>query len=115
MLKTQLGFDGLIVSDWAAIEQLKAQGAARDLKRAGEMAANAGLDIDMMSHAYDKYLEQLVADGRVDTAVIDDAVRRILKVKFDLGLFEHPYTPEVKDDSRFLRKESVRLAEELAE
>ena len=115
VLKKQLGFDGLIVSDWAAIEQLKAQGAARDLKRAGELAANAGLDIDMMSHSYDKYLEQLVAEGRVDTAVIDDAVRRILKVKFDLGLFENPYTPEVKDDSRFLRKESVRLAEELAE
>lgn len=115
VLKKQLGFDGLIVSDWAAIEQLKAQGAARDLERAGELAANAGLDIDMMSHAYDKHLEQLVAEGRVDTAVIDDAVRRILKVKFDLGLFENPYTPEVKDDSRFLRKESVRLAEELAE
>ena len=115
VLKKQLGFDGLIVSDWAAIEQLKAQGAARDLERAAELAANAGLDIDMMSHAYDKYLEQLVAEGRVDTAVIDDAVRRILKVKFDLGLFENPYTPEVKDDSRFLRKESVRLAEELAE
>lgn len=115
VLKRQLGFDGLIVSDWAAIEQLKAQGAARDLKRAGELAANAGLDIDMMSHSYDKYLEQLVAEGRVDTAVIDDAVRRILKVKFDLGLFENPYTPEVKDDSRFLRKESVRLAEKLAE
>lgn len=115
VLKKQLGFGGFIVSDWAAIEQLKAQGAARDLKRAGELAANAGLDMDMMSHSYDKHLEQLVAEGRVDTAVIDDAVRRILKVKFDLGLFENPYTPAVKDDSRFLRKESVKLAEELAE
>lgn len=114
VLKKQLGFGGLIVSDWAAIEQLKAQGAARDLECAAELAANAGLDIDMMSHAYDKHLERLVADGRVDTAVIDDAVRRILKVKFDLGLFENPYTPAVNDDSRFLRKESLKLAEELA-
>lgn len=114
-LKRKLGFDGFIVSDWAAVEQLKAQGAARDLKRAGEMAVNAGLDMDMMSHAYDKYLEQSVAEGRVDTATVDAAVRRILKVKFDLGLFDNPYTPDVNDDSRFLRPESRLLAEQLAE
>lgn len=115
ILKRQLGFSGFIVSDWAAVEQLMAQGAARDLKRAGELAVNAGLDMDMMSHSYDKYLEQSVAEGKVDTAAVDDAVRRILKVKFDLGLFENPYTPDVKDASRFLRPESRRIAEQLSE
>lgn len=115
VLRGKLGFKGFVVSDWAAIMQLQNQGAAKDLKTAGQLAMNAGLDMDMMSHAYDAYLEQLLHEGAIDSATIDRAVRRVLKVKFELGLFEHPYTPDAKDDSRFLRPESRQIEEELAE
>lgn len=114
VLRDKLGFGGIVVSDWAAIAQLKSQGAAASLGSAGEMAIKAGVDIDMMSHAYDEHLRQLVEKETVDLSLIDDAVRRILTLKFELGLFEHPYTPEPVDDSRFLRGDSRQTAEQLA-
>lgn len=115
VLKDKLGFDGFIVSDWAAVKQLKAQGMVKDYKTATELSFNAGLDMDMMSNAYDKYLEKLVAEGKVDAKAIDDAVARVLRVKFELGLFDHPYTEKVADAKRFLLKESLNLAEQAAE
>ena len=115
VLRGKLGFKGFVVSDWGAIMQLQNQGAAKDLKTAGQLAMNAGLDMDMMSHSYDAYLEQSLHEGAIDSATIDRAVKRVLKVKFELGLFEHPYTPDVKDDSRFLRQESRQIEENLAE
>ena len=75
-------------------------------------AINAGLDMDMMNHAYNRNLESLVEEGLVKEEVIDDAVRRILRVKFRLGLFENPYTPEIKD--RFLKNSSLETAGRLA-
>lgn len=114
VLRGKLGFKGFVVSDWASIEQLKNQGAAANLKTAGEMSINAGLDMDMMSHAFDEHLAQSVKEGKVSTSTIDTAVRRVLKLKFELGLFENPYTVEPKDESRFLRRESREVAEQLA-
>lgn len=115
VLRRKLGFQGPVVSDWGAIMQLQAQGSAKDLSTAGEQAMKGGVDIDMMSHSYDKYLAQLVKDGKVDSTLVDDAVARLLKLKFDLGLFEHPYTTETPDSQRFLRPESRAAAEQLAE
>lgn len=114
VLRGKLGFQGFVVSDWAAIQQLKNQGAAGDLKTAGEMALKAGVDMDMMSHAYDEHLKQSLQEGRIDMSVIDTSVRRILTLKFELGLFEKPYTPEPADESRFLRSNSRETAEQLA-
>ena len=75
-------------------------------------ALNAGLEMDMMSHAYDRHLAELVAEGKVSEATIDDAVRRVLRVKMRLGLFDNPYTPDVPD--RFLRPADLKIASELA-
>lgn len=91
ILKGKWGFDGLMVSDWGSIGEMQAHGHARDLAHAGELAANAGSDIDMESTAYVTHLAKSVRDGKVDEKHIDDAVRRILRVKFELGLFEDPY------------------------
>lgn len=113
ILRDKWKFSGLVVSDWAAVMQLQSQGMAKDLKTAGELALNAGLDMDMMSHSYDAYLEELVNEGRVDMATVDEAVRRVLRVKFQLGLFEHPYTPSSKPSSRFLLPQSMQVASEL--
>ncbi len=112
ILKQRWGFDGFVVSDWGAINQLKEQGYTPDNKEGAMRAINAGLDMDMMNHAYNRHLESLVEEGLVKEEVIDDAVRRILRVKFRLGLFENPYTPEIKD--RFLKNSSLETAGRLA-
>lgn len=115
VLKQQLGFEGFVVSDWGAIMQLKDQSAAADLKQAAQKSFSAGVDMDMMSHAYDSYLAELVKEGKVSEDLLDEAVCRVLKLKFELGLFENPYTPQPSDDSRFLRESSLMTAEQLAE
>lgn len=91
VVKDGWGFDGFIVSDWASALQMQQHGFAKDLKHAAELAANAGSDMDMQSFAYPRYLKDLVEEGKVSMEVIDDAVRRILRVKFELGLFDDPY------------------------
>lgn len=112
VLKNRWKHDGFIVSDWGAIEQLINQGYAADKKEAGMRAFNAGLEMDMMSHAYDRHLADLVAEGKVSQEQLDESVRRVLRVKFRLGLFENPYTPDVPD--RFLRPSSLETAGQLA-
>ena len=112
ILKEKWNFDGFVVSDWGAINQLKEQGYTADNKEGAMRSINSGLDMDMMNHAYDRNLQALVEEGLVAPEVIDEAVRRILRLKFRLGLFEDPYTTEVKD--RFLRKPSLETASNLA-
>ena len=90
VLRYKLGFKGPIISDWGAITQLRDQRAANDLTTASMQAINAGVDIDMMSHAYDTRLKELVENGKVTPATINDATSRVLKMKFRLGLFKHP-------------------------
>ena len=91
ILKDQWGFDGFIISDWGSGLEMIEHGYAEDLAHVAELAANAGSDMDMESHAYVAHLEKAVEDGKVKMDVIDDAVRRILRVKFELGLFDDPY------------------------
>jgi len=91
ILKGSWNFDGFVVSDWASIRELMVWGYARDRKHAAALAVNAGSDMDMEGHVYVNELEAIVKAGKVDEALIDDAVRRILKVKFELGLFDDPY------------------------
>lgn len=114
VLRNKWSFKGMVVSDWGAIMQLQSQGLAKDLKDAGMYAMNAGLDMDMMSHSYDTYLEVLVNEGKVSFASVDEAVRRVLRVKFQLGLFENPYTPTSKPSERFLKSESRQVASQMA-
>ncbi|MEE1899226.1 beta-glucosidase BglX [Flavobacterium rakeshii] len=91
ILKGKWGFDGFVITDWASIREMIAHGFAQDGAEASEKAVKAGADMDMESHLYVYELVKLVEEGKVDEALIDDAVRRILRVKFELGLFDDPY------------------------
>lgn len=91
ILKGAWKFDGFVVSDWASISEMITHGYATNASEAAKKAAIAGSDMDMESHIYVKELVALVKNGTVKEAVIDDAVRRILRVKFELGLFDDPY------------------------
>lgn len=91
VLKRDWNFDGFVVSDWGSINEMISHGYAKDSKHAAEIAINAGSDMDMESSAYVEHLVALVKEGKVKESIIDDATRRILKVKFELGLFDDPY------------------------
>ena len=91
ILKGQWGFKGFVVSDWNSIGELIPHGVAANPAEAAELAIKAGSDMDMEGHCYITSLKKLVEEGKVDESLIDDAVRRILRVKFELGLFDDPY------------------------
>ena len=91
ILKGDWSFDGFVVSDWGSIEEMVEHGYAEDTKSAAQFAVEAGSDMDMQSLAYVEHLADLVKSGIVDEKLIDDAARRILRVKFELGLFDDPY------------------------
>lgn len=115
LLKKRWGHDGFVVSDWGAIQQLRAQGVAKDKKEATLKAFTAGVEMDMMNRCYDNHLAELVREGKVPEEQLDEAVKRVLRVKFRLGLFERPYTPRSTEQERFLLPKSLEIAERLAE
>lgn len=114
VLKNRWKHDGFVVSDWSSVEQLQNQGLSSSKKEAAMHAFNAGVEMDMMSHAYDQYLKELIDEGRVSMSLVDESVRRILRLKFRLGLFERPYTPVMKDEERLYRPQSLETAAQLA-
>ena len=91
LLKGKWHWDGFVVSDWGSITELIPHGVAKDKKAAAELAVKAGSDMDMEGGAYESSLKELVEEGKVAEKLIDDAVKRILRVKFRLGLFDDPY------------------------
>jgi len=91
ILKSKWNFKGFVVSDWGSGYEMIDHGFAENLEQVAEQSANAGSDMDMESYAYITHLKSLVEAGKVSMAVIDDAVKRILKVKYELGLFDDPY------------------------
>lgn len=91
VLRDEWGFDGLVVTDWNSMGEMIAHGFGIDRKDVACKAVNAGVDMDMMTFGFISHLEELVASGCVKESAIDEAVRRILRVKLLLGLFEHPY------------------------
>lgn len=91
ILKGEWDFDGFMVTDWGSINEMIAHRYAENRRQAAEFAINAGADMDMESYAYVNELASLVNEGRVDVSLIDDAVKRILRVKYELGLFDDPY------------------------
>lgn len=92
VLRTKLRFDGFVVSDWAAIERLNCQGVSDNDLLSTTLAINAGVDMDMVDKLYRKNLEEAISTGAVSMDTLDEAVRRVLRIKFRMGLFEHPYT-----------------------
>jgi beta-glucosidase len=96
ILRGEWGFNGFVVSDYTAVMELMNHGIALDPATATRKAITAGVDIDMMSHFYDTQLPGLIRSGQLPMAVVDEAVRRVLRVKFATGLFEHPYAQGVE-------------------
>lgn len=119
VLKGRLGFDGLVMSDFVAIPELLNHGVAADLAQASRKALHAGIDLDMAGRAYDRHLEALVKGGAVPMAEIDAAVRRVLSVKYRMGLFADspqprnvpplPSDARVRDAARAVARESFVL------
>jgi len=91
ILRNQLGFKGFVVSDYTSVNEMVHHGIVANEEEAALLAIKAGLDMDMQGEVYAKYLKGLIEKGLVDEKTIDQSVRRILKVKFKLGLFEDPY------------------------
>ena len=117
LLKEELGFEGLVVTDWADIENLhRRDRVAKNDREAIKMAINAGIDMSMVPYEYERFVENLIAlvkDGEVSEERIDDAVRRILKVKLALNLFETPVT-HFEDYPEFGSKEHEQAAYDMA-
>ncbi|MCU4173914.1 beta-glucosidase BglX [Carboxylicivirga sp. N1Y90] len=116
ILKGEWGFEGYVISDWSSGEEMIDHGFARDTAHVAQLAAMAGSDMDMESYAYVKYLAQHVKDGKVPESIIDDAVRRILKVKFELGLFDDPYKycDEAREKKLIYHEDHMDAAREMA-
>lgn len=114
VLKEKWQHDGFVVSDWGAVEQLIYQGMAADKKEATMLAFNAGIEMDMADRYYLNYLPELIAEGKVDMKSVDEAVRRILRVKFRLGLFENPYVDEKPEKEMYLLPKSLQISEQMA-
>ncbi|MEP7186402.1 MAG: glycoside hydrolase family 3 N-terminal domain-containing protein [Rhodanobacter sp.] len=91
ILRKEWGFDGFVVSDYTAVMELTHHGIALDAATATRKALEAGVEVDMMSHFYDTQIPRLLNQGKLSMATVNEAVRRVLRVKFALGLFEQPY------------------------
>src|SRR5216684_3931980 len=107
ILRKEWGFQGIVDSDWTSIGELIPHGIANDSATAARKAILGGVDMDMASSLYHENLAQLVRSGEVPEAAVDEAVRRALRVKFGLGLFEHPYADEAREAGAMLEPESL--------
>lgn len=114
ILRKEWGFAGVIVSDFDSIGELVLHGFARDLKEAAQRSVLAGVDIDMMSNAYHLHLAELVCEGLVPESLVDESVIRILTLKVELGLFEHPYLDETRCAQNLFQPAALSLAEKSA-
>jgi len=114
ILREEWGFKGFVVSDWNAIGELINHGIAGDIYEAAEKALKAGVDMDMQGDVYQRALLHLVKEGRVSEDLIDESVRRILEIKFKLGLFERPYADPERASQVIKREEHIRAALEVA-
>lgn len=116
VLKGKWGFEGFVVSDWSSIAELINHGVAANLKQAAEIAATGMTDMDMESFAYRRHLENLVQEGKVDEALIDESVGRILTIKYQLGLFDDPYKycSEEREKTQLLTDENRAISRMIA-
>jgi beta-glucosidase len=114
ILKVEWGFEGFVVSDWNSVAELVNHGIAGNRLEAGVKGLTAGVDMDMEGRCYTMAMEALVAEGTLSEELINDAVRRILRMKFKLGLFEHPYIDENIQKGLILHRDHIQTALELA-
>jgi beta-glucosidase len=116
ILRKEWGFGGFIVTDYTSINEMVNHGVAADDKAAGEMAIRAGVDMDLQGGIFQKHLAQSVKEGKVSIALIDEAVRRILELKFKMGLFDNPYKfcDETREKQTILSADNRQSARDVA-
>ena len=114
VLKGEMGFEGFVLSDWDSIGQMIKHGSAADARDAAKQAFEAGCDMDMCSFMLRPHVREMVASGEISPERLDDAVRRILRIKFMLGLFENPYTDPDLYKKVLYRQDHLDLAREVA-
>jgi beta-glucosidase len=114
VLRGEWKFDGFVVSDYTAVAELINHGLAANGSEAGQLALNAGVDMEMVSRLYNQNGAQLLKDGKLSQATIDEAVRRILRIKFRLGLFDHPYVDESRERNSIFTPAQQATAREVA-
>lgn len=114
VLRDEWKFDGFVVSDYTSVKELINHGIAANEEEAAAAALNAGVEMEMVSRSYNTFGPKLLQQNKVSMARIDEAVRRILRIKFRLGLFDRPYADEAREPNALLRPESIRLAREIA-
>lgn len=114
ILRREMGFKGLLVADWQAVSSLTKHGVARDGADAARKAFQAGVDMDMTSGLYWKHLPEEVRQGRISQGALDESVRRVLRLKFALGLFDRPVIDPVRAEAGLLRPETRAAAREAA-
>ena len=114
ILRGEWRFDGFVVSDYTAIAELITHGLAANGAEAARAALEAGVDMEMVSRLYNQNLPLLVREGALSMTAIDNAVRRVLRIKFRLGLFERPYADEARENAMLLRPEHRAAAREIA-
>jgi beta-glucosidase len=114
VLRGEWKFDGFVVSDYTAVQELIQHGVAANEQDAARLALSAGVDMEMVSRLYNQHGAELLRSGQLSQATIDEAVRRILRIKFRLGLFERPYADESRERSVILSPANVAAAREIA-
>jgi beta-glucosidase len=116
VLRNEWGFKGFVVTDYTSINEMVNHGVAANDKGAGELAANAGVDMDMQGAVYQRFLAQSIKEGVVSISTVDDAVRRILKIKYDMGLFENPYKycDEAREKKTLMSADNLNAARDVA-
>lgn len=114
VLRGEWGFDGFVVSDWEAVSELVCHGVAEDAAHAARLALHAGVDMDMVSRAYLDTLADSVRNGLTPPQEIDEAARRVLRIKHRAGLFEHPFTDPQRASGDILRDRSRQSARRAA-
>ena len=114
VLRDEWKFDGFVVSDYTSVKELINHGVAANEEEAAALALNAGVEMAMVSRSYNTFGPRLLQQNKLTMARIDEAVRRVLRIKFRLGLFDQPYTDEAREPNALLRPESIRLAREIA-
>ena len=114
VLRGEWGFDGVVVSDYESVRELINHRFAADGKDAARLGLSTGVDVEMVSRLYNQHGAELLGERKLTAAQVDEAVRRVLRIKFRLGLFERPYTDESREARALLNAEHLRAAREIA-
>ena len=115
ILRGEWGFRGVVDSDYSSVHELVTHGVAANDAEAAAKALTAGVDMDMADQVYDRELARLVQSGKVSTAILDQAVKRVLRLKFRAGLFEHPYVDAARERAEILTPRNLEVARKLAQ